>query len=57
MMRRFLFCGSLFKWYGNQLEFPDDIETIENYRKTKVNHDLLVDCNELIDMLNFELWR
>lgn len=47
----------LLKYYGNKLDIPEKIETIEDYRKEKVNHDLLVSCNELIDMLGFELWR
>ncbi len=47
----------LLKYYENKLDIPEKIETIEDYRKEKVNHGLLVSCNELIDMLDFELWR
>lgn len=47
----------LLKYYENKLDIPEKIETIEDYRKEKVNHDLLVSCNVLIDMLGFELWR
>lgn len=47
----------LLREYADKLEIPEEINTIEDYRKEKVNHNLLVDCNELIDMLGFELWR
>ena len=43
--------------YADRLEIPEQCNTVEDYRKEKVNHGLWVDCNELIDMLNFELWR
>lgn len=46
----------LLKRYVDRLEIPKRVETIEEYRKYKVNHDLLVDCNELIDALLFELF-
>lgn len=46
----------LLKKYADRLEIPERCETIEEYRKYKVNHDLLVDCNELIDELLFELF-
>ena len=47
----------LLKDYAGRLEIPEHCNTIEDYRKEKVNHGLLVSCNELIDMLMFELWR
>lgn len=47
----------LLKYYGNKLDIPEKIETIKDYRKEKVNHDLWVNCTELINMLSFELWR
>ena len=47
----------LLKDYGNKLDIPEQCNTIEDYRKEKVNHGLWVCCNELIDMLKFELWR
>lgn len=47
----------LLREYAGKLEIPEHLDTIEDYRKEKVNHGLLVDCNELIDMLDFELWR
>ena len=47
----------LLREYAAKIEIPEHIDTIEDYRKEKVNHNLLVDCNELIDMLGFELWR
>lgn len=47
----------LLREYADKLEIPEEINTIEDYRKERFNHGLLVDCNELIDMLDFELWR
>ena len=47
----------LLKDYANRLDIPEELNTIEDYRKEKVNHGLWVDCNELVDMLNYELWR
>ena len=38
-------------------EIPETIDTIDDYRKERFNHGLCVDCNELIDILAFELWR
>ena len=47
----------LLKDYANRLDIPEQLNTIEDYRKEKVNHGLWVACNELVDMLNYELWR
>lgn len=49
----------LLKQYSeeNIKEIPERNDTIEDYRKEKFYHGLCVDCNELIDALNFELWR
>lgn len=41
----------------NAKHIPERIDTIEDYRKEKFYHDLYVNCNELINILNFELWR
>ena len=41
----------------NTKEIPERNDTIEDFRKEKFYHDLYVDCGELIDVLNFELWR
>lgn len=46
----------LLKKYADRLEIPERCETIEDYRKEKVNHGLWVACNELVDMLLFELF-
>lgn len=46
----------LLKRYADRIEIPERCNTIEDYRKYKVNHDLLVCCNELIDELLFELF-
>lgn len=43
----------LLRDYADKLDIPKETNTIEDYRKQKVNHDLYVDCNELIDMLSF----
>ena len=47
----------LLRDYAGKLDIPREVKTIEECYKYKINHDLYVDCNELIDMLNFELWR
>jgi hypothetical protein len=47
----------LLREYANRLDIPEQLNTIEDYRKEKVNRSLYVGCNELVDMLNFELWR
>lgn len=47
----------LLKKYADRLDIPEELHTIEDYRKEKVNHGLWVNCNELIDMLKWELWR
>lgn len=46
----------LLRKYAERIEIPEHCDTIEEYRKQKVNHDLLVDCNEIMDMVAFELW-
>lgn len=47
----------LLKDYANKLDIPEHANTLENYRMKTFNHKLLVNCSELIDILNFELWR
>ena len=49
----------LLREYGeeNAKEIPERTETIEDFRKEKFYHDLCCDCNNLIDILNFDLWR
>lgn len=47
----------LLKKCADRIEIPEQCETIEDYRKEKVNHGLWMACNELVDALNFELWR
>ena len=41
----------------NAKEIPERSDTLEDYRKEKFYHDLCCDCNNLIDILRFELWR
>jgi hypothetical protein len=47
----------LLRDYGDKLDIPKEINTIEDFRKERFNRGLLVDCNELIDILSYELWR
>ena len=47
----------LLRDYASRLDIPKRIDTLDDYRKERFNHGLLVDCNKLIDILNFELWR
>ena len=47
----------LLRKYAERIDIPEQLNTIEDYRKEKVNRSLYVGCNELIDMLNYELWR
>ena len=46
----------LLKRYKDSISMPEHLDTIEDYRKERVNRDLLVSCNSLIDMLFWELW-
>lgn len=46
----------LLKKYKELINIPEHLDTIEDYRKEKVNRELLVSCNSLIDMLFWELW-
>ena len=41
----------------NAKEIPERSDTLDDYRKEKFYHDLCCDCNNLIDILRFELWR
>ena len=41
----------------NAKQIPERSDTLEDYRKEKFYHDLCCDCNNLIDILRFELWR
>ena len=49
----------LLREYGeeNAKEIPERSDTLEDYRKEKFYYDLCYDCNNLIDILRFELWR
>lgn len=46
----------LLKKYADRLEIPKKCETIDDYRKEKLNQRLLAACNDLEDMLCWELW-
>lgn len=41
----------------NEKEIPERSDTIEDFRKEKFYHGLCSECNDLIDVLDFELWR
>jgi hypothetical protein len=47
----------LLRKYADRIDIPEQCNTIEDYRKERFLHSLLVDCNELVDILSFELWR
>lgn len=47
----------LLREYQAKLDVPEHLDTIEDYRKYIVNHGLYVDCNNVIEMLGWELWR
>ena len=47
----------LLREYQAKLDIPEHLDTIEDYRKYMFNHGLYVGCNELIEMLSWELWR
>ena len=47
----------LLRKYECKLDIPEKINSIEDYRKEKVNRELYVSCEKLIDMLEYELWR
>ena len=46
----------LLKKYKESINIPEHLDIVENFRKEKVNRELLVSCNSLIDMLFWELW-
>ena len=47
----------LLKDYANKLDIPENANTLEEHKLMTFNHNLWVDCSELIDILNYELWR
>ena len=47
----------LLREYQDKLDVPEHMDSIEDYRKYIVNHGLYVDCNAIIDVLGWELWR
>jgi len=47
----------LLRKYADRLEIPEQANTLEEHKLMTFNHNLWVDCGELIDVLNFELWR
>ena len=47
----------LLKDYANKLDIPENANTLEEHKLMTFNHNLWVDCSELVDILNYELWR
>ena len=47
----------LLKDYANRLEISENPATLEEYKLMTFNHNLWIDCAELIDILRYELWR
>lgn len=45
----------LLKKYKESINIPEHLNIVEDFRKEKVNRELLVSCNSLIDMLFWEL--
>lgn len=45
----------LLKKYKESINIPEHLDIVEDFRKEKVNRELLVSCNSLIDMLFLEL--
>lgn len=47
----------LLKDCADRLEFPKEVNTKEDFYKERYNQRLWNDCKELVDMLEFALWR
>lgn len=47
----------LLKKYRDGLKLSENLNTVGDYSKMFLTTRLNTDCYELIDMLNFELWR
>lgn len=47
----------LLREYQEKIDIPKHTDTLEEYRKFVFNHNLSVSCNEIIEMLSYELWR
>ena len=48
----------LLRTYSAKIEIPKEIATtIEDYRRDVFNTSLRKACDEIIEMLEFELWR
>ena len=47
----------LLRKYADRLEIPEHANTLEEHKLMTFNHNLWVDCNELVDILDYELWR
>lgn len=47
----------LLKYCADGLEIPEEVNTKEDFYKERYNQRLWNDCKELVDMLEYELWR
>ena len=47
----------LLRKYADRLDIPEHANTLEEHKLMTFNHNLWVDCNELVDILDYELWR
>lgn len=47
----------LLKKYRDGLKPPENLNTVGDYSEMFLKTRLNTDCYELIDMLNYELWR
>ena len=47
----------LLREYADRLDIHENPNTLEEHKLMTFNHNLWVDCNELVDILSYELWR
>ena len=47
----------LLRKYAERIDIPEHADTVKEYAVMTLMHNILVDCNEIIDLLNYELWR
>ena len=47
----------LLRKYAERIDIPEHANTLDEYRIATCMHNTLVACNEVIDILNYELWR
>ena len=47
----------MLKKYAERIDIPEHANDLHEYMVMTLKHNILVDCNEIIDILNYELWR